>query len=211
MACRILNPDGTLQLSCSMFPSLLNLFLQAVYLSKLFPRNRFFGRQMKSWSDWRDVCEVDYVVGCFILTRREVVEQVGGMDERFFMYSEETDWCYRMRKAGWKILFTPEAEIIHLGGQSSSQKKSEMTLQLYGSKLLFMKKHKSSLTHTFACFLVALFLILRVPYWLATCILCHRERRKSIQIARIYSLGGFYCLTDWTKLLFNRKMEEKGF
>lgn len=204
MACRILNPDGTLQLSCFLFPSLLNMALLATYLGKLFPRSKLFGREMMSWSDWSNVCEVDVVAGCFMLVRREVIDQVGVLDERFFMYAEETDWCYRMKQAGWKILFTPDAEIIHLGGQSSSQKLAEMTLQLFGSILLFMKKHRGFLAHTLACFLVALFFILRVPYWLATGMLYKRQRSKSIQTAITYSLGGLYSLTDWKKLLVNR-------
>src|SRR3972149_58707 len=143
VACRIRNPDGTLQSTCFKFPSLLNMILSVTYLQKLFPRSTFFGRERMGWFDWNSVCEMDVVAGCFMLVRRKAIEQVGLMDESYFMYGEETDWCYRFKQAGWKGCFAPGAEIIHLGGSSSKQMKPEMTLQLWASILFFLKKHRS--------------------------------------------------------------------
>ena len=147
MGCRVLNLDRTLQPTCFMFPSIVNMLLSSSYLYKLFPHNRIFGRERMTWWDRSDVHEVDVVTGCFMLVRREAVGQVGMMDERFFMYGEETDWCYRFRQAGWKVLFTPTPEIIHLGRASSKQRRPEMILQLRGSILLFFKKHRSRFTY----------------------------------------------------------------
>jgi len=189
VGCRVLNVDQTLQSTCFMFPSLLNMLLETFYLNKLFPKNRLFGREMMSWWKRDDVREVDVVTGCFMLVRREAVEQVGVMDEQFFVYAEETDWCYRFKKAGWKSIFTPCAEIIHLGGASSSQRKPEMVLQLRGSILLFLKKHKGFWIHTLACLLVALFFLLRIPYWLAMAIIAGNDRDNHFQTVRTYLKG----------------------
>lgn len=163
--CRVLNEDKTLQLSCFMFPSILNMTLWITYLFKLFPRSRFFGRERMTWWSRDDVREVDVVTGCFMLVRCEALVQVGSMDERFFMYFEETDWCYRFKQAGWKTMFTPCGEIIHLGGFSSKQIKSRMVKQWHRSMLLFYKKHKSLVAYVSAWVLITLFFLTRVPYW----------------------------------------------
>ena len=166
VGCRVLNADRTLQRTCFMFPSILNMLLSSTYLYKLLPRSRFFGREQMTWWDRDDVRQVDVVTGCFMLVRRQAVEQVGPMDEQFFVYGEETDWCYRFKRAGWKALFTPEAEIVHLGGQSSRQAPLEMSLQLRASVLQFMHKHHGRLKYKAACVLVWLFFAVRVPVWL---------------------------------------------
>ena len=204
IGCRVLNPDGTLQVTCFMFPSILNILLSSTYLYKLFPKSRFFGRERMTWWDRSDVREVDVVTGCFMLVRREAIEKVDVLDERFFIYAEETDWCYRFRKSGWKSMFTPNGQIIHYGGQSTRQKAREFRWQLEGSELAFMKLHRSKVAFPIACFLFALRLLLRVPYWLAVGLLKGAKGRKSIEQAVTYLMGAFYCLTDWKKLLMNR-------
>jgi len=165
VGCRVLNEDKTLQLSCFMFPSILNMALWVTYLFKLFPRSRFFGREKMTWWNRKDEREVDVLTGCFMLVRREAIEQVGTMDEQFFMYFEETDWCYRFKKAGWKVVFTPDAEIIHLGGASSKQVRIPMVKQWRKSMLLYYKKHKRMLEYLSAWVLITLFFLTRVPYW----------------------------------------------
>jgi GT2 family glycosyltransferase len=173
---RVLNVDQTLQRTCFMFPSVLNMLLAATYLYKLFPKSRFFGREQMAWWDRGDVKEVDVVTGCFALVRKTAIEQVGLMDERFFMYCEETDWCYRFRQAGWKVLFTPDAQIIHLGGQSSKQMPVEMSLQLRGSILQFIRKHHSWLEYRMACVLTWLFFAVRVPVWFVRYLISKGQR-----------------------------------
>ena len=192
--CRVLNPDRTVQPTCFMFPSLLNMLLSSTYLYKLFPKSKFFGRERMTWWYRNDIKEVDVVTGCFMLIRQKAIQQVGTMDEEFFMYGEETDWSYRFRQAGWKVMFTPVCEIIHLGGQSSRQKRSKMILQLRGSILLFMKKHNSFLTYAFACLLVALFFFLRVPYWLIRAVFSRQNKIDDILIARAYLSGACKAL-----------------
>lgn len=194
IGCRVLNADGTLQPTCFQYPSLLNLFLQAFYFPKLFPRSRFFGRERMTWWKRDDIREVQVITGCFLLVRAEVIRQIGFLDESFFMYGEETDWCYRARRAGWKLLFTPEACIVHLGGASSRQNRPEMMLQLRGSILFFMKKHRSWAEYSLSCLLVSLFFALRIPYWFLRGILLQSERRVSFAVAGTYGKGALRSL-----------------
>jgi len=203
--CKVLNPDKTLQRTCSMYPSLLNMFLSAIYLYKIFPGSRFFGREEMTWWDFDDVRKVEVVYGCFSLVRKEAIDQVGLMDPLYFVYGDDPDWCYRFHKAGWEIMFTPEPEIIHYGGQNTKHISQTFRLQLSGSILIFMRLHRSKNAFPFACFLTALFFGLRVPYWLGVAILNKNERTSSIQTAKTYLIGSFYCLTNWKKLLMNKE------
>ena len=189
VGCRVLNPDKTLQSTCFMFPSIINMFLSSSYLYKLFPRSYIFGRERMTWWDRSDVREVNVVTGCFMLVRRKAIEQVGLMDEHFFMYGEETDWCYRFRKTGWKILFTPDAEIIHFGGASTRQRKHEMLLQKEVSILRFIKKHKNRLTYGTACFFTMLWFLVRIPYWFCKALFASKERKDHILTAQTYLVG----------------------
>ena len=189
IGCRVLNPDRTLQPTCFMFPSILNMLLSSSYLYKLFPKSKFFGRELMTWWDRSNVREVDVVTGCFMLVRCEAIKQVGLMDERFFMYGEETDWCYQFKQAGWKVMFTPSAEIIHLGRASSKQIKPEMRLQLSGSILLFFRKHKGWAQYILACLFTALFFLLRVPYWFYKALSTSKEKKVALVTARTYLAG----------------------
>ncbi len=200
MGCRVLNPDRTFQSSCFAFPSLRGMFFMATYLQKLFPRNKILGRERMLWFDWSKMCEVDVLVGCFMLVRRDAIEQVGMMDDRLFMYSEETDWCYRFRQKGWKMLYTPCAEIVHLHGSSTKQMRPEMTLQLRGSMLFFFEKHRGPFTYWLACLLVSLFFVLRVPYWLVRGICPGSSRRSCLQMSNTYFAGVFRALRGWRGL-----------
>lgn len=205
VGCKVLNPDRTLQRSCSMFPSILNMFLSTTYLYKFFPRSRFFGREMMTWWDFDAMREVEVVCGCSSLVRREAIDQVGLMDEAYFFYGDDPDWCCRFKKNGWKNYFTPEAEIIHYGGATTTQMPKVFKLQLYGSHLIFMKLHRSPLTFALARLLTSLFFILRVPYWLFAALLVKKGKAKAMRNVETCLAGGFYCLVNWKKLLMDSK------
>jgi GT2 family glycosyltransferase len=187
--CRVLNPDRTVQPTCFMFPSLSNMLLSGTYLYKLFPKNRFFGREQMTWWNRSDVRQVDVVTGCFMLVRREAIEQVGVMDERFFMYGEETDWCYRFWKNGWEVMFAPVGEIIHFGGQSAAQTPVNMIVQLRLSILKFIRKHYGWSAHLIARFLVALFFAVRLPVWLAMAFVRPAEHSEAAIKIKAYFTG----------------------
>lgn len=201
IGCRVLNADQSFQSSCFMFPSLLNMFFAAIYLPQLFPRSKIFGRERMLWFDWRKTCEVDVVVGCFMFVRREAIDQIGMMDDRLFMYCEETDWCYRFKRAHWKIVYTPCAEIIHLGKVSSLRMKPKMMLQLRGSMLFFFKKHRGRFSYTLACLLVSLFFFLRIPFWLIKGMGCKASRRSDLHTAWTYIKGASKAFLGWRGLV----------
>jgi GT2 family glycosyltransferase len=205
VGCRVLNPDRTLQRTCFKYPSALNMFLSSTYLYKVFPRSKFFGRERMTWWDFNYEREVDTVCGCFSLVRRKAIEQIGLMDKRYFVYGDDPDWCFRFRKKGWKIIFTPEAEIIHYGGQTTKRMVDEFKLQLFGSKLIFVKLHSNFLEFYLACFFTGIFFLLRSPYWFSVAIFSKNNRANAFCTAKVYFVGGFYCLIDWRRLLMNRQ------
>ncbi len=145
LGCKLLNPDGTLQHSCRGFPSFLTLFFESTFLDQIFPRHGVIGRyQMRYW-DHDEIREVDQPMGAFMMVRREAIEEVGYMDEGYFMFFEEVDWCYRIKDKGWKIVFIPQAEIIHYGGQSIRKAQLSMFFAWHKSRLRFFAKRYKNL------------------------------------------------------------------
>jgi N-acetylglucosaminyl-diphospho-decaprenol L-rhamnosyltransferase len=115
---RLLNPDGTLQRSARAEPTLWRLATEYLFLRKLAPRSSLLNPLYVGGFDHEEPREVDWLFGPALLVRREATEAVGGFDETFFMFSEEVDWMTRFRRAGWKVLFFPDAEVVHVGGAS---------------------------------------------------------------------------------------------
>lgn len=111
--CRLLNPDGTLQYSCRAFYDWRTLLYRRTPLGRLFPNSAVVRRHLMADWDHATVREVDWLIGACLLVRREAIERVGLMDERFFMYFEDVDWCYRMSKGGYKVFYLPSAEMKH--------------------------------------------------------------------------------------------------
>ena len=133
---RLLNADGTLQPSC--YPMLTpgREFWRLLFLENLAPRATY---NMSQW-DNDTPRQVEVIKGACLLLRRTTLEQVGMLDERYFMYSEEMDLCYRLLSAGWNLYWVPQAQVTHLGEASSRQIAEEMYLQLYRSKIQFHRK-----------------------------------------------------------------------
>lgn len=144
--CKLLYEDGRLQPSCATFPTLVTELYIALGLDKLFPKSPIFGKYLMTDWDYSTTREVDVIMGAFMLARREAVEKVGLMDESFFMYSEEVDWCYRFKAAGWQVLFTPAVECIHVWGGSSKAVKVETLIRLYKARVQFFRKHYGRVT-----------------------------------------------------------------
>jgi N-acetylglucosaminyl-diphospho-decaprenol L-rhamnosyltransferase len=144
---RLLNTDGTVQSAAFRFPTLSMTALDLFPPGEVLP-----GRLYNSWWHGRYPQEmtacapfpIDHPLGACILARRDLFEQVGALDEQFFMYAEEVDWCYRVRQAGWAIWQEPRAWVTHVGGAATSQFRSRMQIALYQSRLRFFRKHYSS-------------------------------------------------------------------
>ncbi|UCD58574.1 MAG: glycosyltransferase family 2 protein [Candidatus Hydrogenedentota bacterium] len=142
VSCKLITADGSLDLACRRsFPSLWDGLCRASGASGLFPKSRLFARYNLTYLDENETCEVDAVNGAFMFVRREAAEQVGLLDEDYFMYIEDLDWCYRFREAGWKIIYHPAASALHLKGKSGNQHSSAMIRELFKSTETFYRKH----------------------------------------------------------------------
>jgi GT2 family glycosyltransferase len=143
--CKILNPDGTLQLACRRaFPGPWTSFCKVSGLSTLFPKNRLFARYNLTYLDENRTYEVDAISGSFMMMRRDVYEKIGGLDEQFFMYGEDLDLCYRVQKAGFKVFYVHETQIIHFKGESTKRSNINETQIFYSAMRLFVRKHFAS-------------------------------------------------------------------
>jgi GT2 family glycosyltransferase len=167
IGCQIWESPDKVQMTCFRYPSLTNLFLRASGLAALFKYNGFFGREeMLLWGRNTER-EVDIVSGMFMLVRNEAIREVGLMDETYFLYFEDTDWCYRFSKAGWKMLFWPGARVIHIdaGSKSTDQDGLRMFVQFQKSLLVFFKKHYGELSYFIARLMLTMSFALRCCCW----------------------------------------------
>jgi len=123
--CRVELPSGQLDRDCRRsFPTPWVSFTHFSYLSKIFPKSKIFGRYQMTYRNGNEVEEVDSCVGAFMMVRREAQKEVGFLDENFFFYGEDLDWCFRFKEKGWKVLYNPKVKIIHYKGASSGMKKT---------------------------------------------------------------------------------------
>ena len=139
---RMKSEYGRLQNSYDNFPSLLTELFNKSILRKLFPE-RFSGKTDKTTTPF----EVDSLIGACMAVRADAIKQVGLFDEDYFFFLEETDWCLRMRKAGWKIFHLPGIEIIHLQGQSKKLRPALAWIEYYRSLYIFFRKHRSTTSY----------------------------------------------------------------
>ena len=136
---RLRYPDGRLQRSVRGFPTLWRLATEYLFLRKLAPRSGALNAFYAGGFDHDAVRDAEFLMGACLLVRREAVDEVGPADEGFFLFSEETDWCYRFRQAGWEVVFFPGAECVHVGGASHGGRLYRENLR---GHLLFLTKHR---------------------------------------------------------------------
>jgi GT2 family glycosyltransferase len=142
--CKILNPDGTFQLACRRsFPTPWVAFTKIIGLSKLFPKSKLFAKYNLTYLDENQSYEVDAVSGSFMFLRRDVYEKIGGLDETFFMYGEDLDYCYRVKQAGYKVYYVHSTQIIHFKGESTKRSNIDELKHFYDAMRLFVRKHFS--------------------------------------------------------------------
>jgi len=175
--CRCVNSDMSIQRNWfDYYPS---FFWELIpYSARELAQKLLFQRSVDNQFDTK------WVGGQCMTVRREVIESVGGMDPGYFMYSEETDWCFRIRKAGWRICHYPEIAILHYGGQSTKQMQSRMLIELYRSKFQFMGKNISA--HKARAFVRGLM----VKTWI---------QRSIMRLQRKVSNDGYAALTELQK------------
>lgn len=139
---RILNPDGSAEFSARAFPDHMTfLFNRYSLLTRLFPGNRFSRRYLMTDWDHASVRDVDWVSGACMMVRREALDRVGPMDEAFFMFNEDVDWCRRMNQAGWSVSYVPDAVVVHHIGASKSRVASKVIYQRHRGMIHYFHKH----------------------------------------------------------------------
>jgi GT2 family glycosyltransferase len=160
---RLLNGDGSLQMSAYPEPTLFREFWRMFHFDGIYC---YAAYPMDHWG-LEGPQEVDILMGACLLIRKVSLDTVGLFDEDYFMYSEEVDLCARLKHAGWPLYWLPSAEVIHYGGQSTQQIAEEMFLQLYRAKILYFRKHRSKLavlTYKSILFLAALGRLVLTPF-----------------------------------------------
>ena len=132
--------DGSLDLACRRaFPTPAVSFYRMVGLSKIFPRSPLFGRYNMTFSDPNELLEVDSVVGAFMMVRREAIAQAGLLDETYFMYGEDLDWAYQIKKNNWRIYYNPAVTVTHVK-RAASRRSPKAQIEFYRAMDIFYKK-----------------------------------------------------------------------
>ena len=145
LGCKILNDDGSLQLACRRsFPTPWVAFTKMLGLANIFPKSKWFGRYNLTHLDPDEAYEVEAISGSCMFIRRAALEEVGSLDESFFMYGEDLDWCFRFGQSGWKVYYTPDTSIIHYKGESSKVALWDTNTHFYRAMDIFARKHFKS-------------------------------------------------------------------
>jgi GT2 family glycosyltransferase len=158
----MMGPDGTVRRSCMRFPSLWNCLCDALALYQVFPQSAVFGGQPMHDCSWDHVQDVDILNGWFWIVRRSALDEVGPLDEHFFMYGEDVDWCTRFRQAGWRLVYYPLAKAIHYAGRSSATDPTRFYVEMQKGNLQYWKKHKTAFTQAAFLGIIAIHHLLRV-------------------------------------------------
>lgn len=138
---RLTFADGSFQHSAFRFPGLRQIWAELLPTPGRLLDTSFNGRYARAWYAGAEAFEVDFTLGATMMLKRAVIEQSGMFDEAFFLYCEEVDWAWRIRKLGWRILCVPTARVTHIGGGSTSQARPDSLIHLWKSRLLLYEKH----------------------------------------------------------------------
>lgn len=153
---KLLLPDGSLDLACRRsFPTPTIAFYRLTGLSRLFPHSQRFGRYNMTYLDPDVETEVDSVVGACMLLRSSVIQEVGLLDEQFFMYGEDLDWAYRIKQYGWRIVYYPRVQVWHYKRASSTRRAIPSIHAFYEAMRIFHRKHVAATTPTPLNWLIA--------------------------------------------------------
>lgn len=138
---RVIGGDGNVQRTCRRLPSVWNAVCRSLALDRVFSKcSVLSGHEMRHFA--HDICaEAEVLSGCFCVARKKAVDEVGGLDERYFFYMEDVDWCKRFTDAGWKIMFIPEATAIHYGGASTSMAPLRFSIEYHRANLQYWQKY----------------------------------------------------------------------
>ena len=158
---QLLNPDGSIQSSRRRFPSLATGFFESTWLEGLAPGvlARYYALELPD----NAIADVDWITGACVMGPRAVYERIGGLDEGYYMYSEELDWCRRIKDAGWRVVYFPRAQVVHHGGQSSEQAVTARHINFQRAKLRYFRKYHGRMSAS----VLRLFLLANYAWQLA--------------------------------------------
>jgi len=169
VGCKLLNDDRSVQDSTSDFPSFGNMLTEIFFLSKLFPRSRFANKSYLSFQNVNESTETDVVKGAFLFCKTQVFQKLDGFDDRFYFYSEETDFCYRFKKyLSGKVFYYPLTSVIHSSGINVNRNLWFVYKNLSIARLQYIQKHFSSIKFLFAIMLHYFGILLRIPLYALT-------------------------------------------
>ncbi len=181
VGCKLLNPDLSLQPSCENFPRFADFVSESFFLDKIFSQSKTFGRFHLTYFRYDQTAKVGRVMGAFLLIRRQTFEEIGWLDESFFFYGEETDWCYRAKQKGWEVYFYPGAEAIHYGGQSADPISPRMFVQLHAARYQFYRKYHGFFSSLATRAVLGIGALLRIFLWLAIMLYRLLLRRNQVK------------------------------
>lgn len=204
---KLLKFDKTIQPSCFLCPSFFNILLSLFFLNSMFQKNKICGRERMGWFGGERIIEIEAHSGACLLVRKEAVDQVGMMDDRFFVYGEDADWCWRFRKSGWKILYNPAPEIIHLKEHTASAAGPKMQHQLYSGMLQFIKKHKPFPVYILSCMGSAVWFFERGVIHLLRALILSEGRKESRVMAGVFFDGFFRSFRGWQALRYRQETD----
>ncbi len=164
---QLLNPDGSIQPSCKGEITLWTHFCDALALDRLFPKSKHFASFEMSYFDHKTIREVDHIMAAAILVRKEAILKIGMFDEKLSLYLNDMDLSLRMRKAGWKILFYPQVQVVHYGGQTTSLLNQNFFLfdEMYNNVFYYYQKHFGTIGFVIYKLLLIIAFLFRIFYW----------------------------------------------
>lgn len=191
--CRVDRPDGGLDAACKRsFPTPWSALGRFLGLDRRFPR--LFGAYRRAADDPRGRYEVDAVVGAFMLVRRETIDEVGGLDESFFMFGEDLDWCYRVKEKDWRVWYVGDRGVVHHKGAATRQEPQRMNWHFHRAMVLFHRKHLVDRYPFFVNWLVYLGITLRYAAKSLAAAAGPRPRRAALSAGDVARLRTSYGL-----------------
>jgi GT2 family glycosyltransferase/lipopolysaccharide/colanic/teichoic acid biosynthesis glycosyltransferase len=194
VTCKILNPDGSFSVdSRHSIPSPLTAFWKLIGLNRIFPKSKIFGRYNLTYLDPDEINSVDAISGSIMFIRKDTIDDVGPLDESFFMYCEDIDYCYRITQAGWQIYYFPETQIIHYKGESTKRSDLDYVINFNKSLYLFYKKHfQHRYVRVFSLGILAGVFIRGITIFLKNIMRKHSAALFDLFLLNTIILSGFY-------------------
>jgi len=162
---KLLNNDGSLQLVDMRYPCWQTPFIDSISLKRAFGKDPIPRKITQRFYNAKEPIEVDWVMGSCLMTRRSILEDVGCFDERYFIYFEDVDLCYRIKKKGWKLFYFPFCEVIHLGGTGLALYNSRKIFEIHRSEMKFFQKYYPPIMTSFLIIGIIFKSIIRIFQW----------------------------------------------